>query len=83
MEWAVAFPAHHVDDTVGAPVPALGKKQTGNSGAVCGLQIVGMEAFQGSLPALASIVNRHSISDDPSLTRSVVAQGCECPGLSE
>lgn len=28
VEWAVAFPVHHVHHSASAPVPALGKKQT-------------------------------------------------------
>lgn len=83
VEWAISFLAHHVHHSARAPVPALGKKQDKKRrpGLWTMDCVVGMEAFQGSVLGQplrqSSIVNRHSISDDPSLTRSVVAQGYE------
>lgn len=70
VEWAVAFPAHHVhgqDCSTSAPVPALGKKQTGTRARILDwIQIVGMEAFSRFLPS--PCVNRQSSIDARSPT---------------
>lgn len=67
VEWAVAFPAHHVHCPTSAPVPALGKKQTGTQAWILDwIQIVGMEAFSRFLPS--PCVNRQSSIDARSPT---------------